>query len=656
MFDYGAVILLAEDDSSDRLRAQCAHLTGMNMNTAVIWPPVFYRKGKPDVTIQRNFLRIAQEAGIRVIVELTGQVANLEYLPDCRWKPELAVLNEDGSPALMQNGLGELNYNHPEVKRELETFFRFVVGELKSEPALHAWDIWNETHFKSDDPHTLGRFRDWLADKYKTIDELNRFWHKSYTAFDQIRRDPVTWASIVPDTDWEEFRTENLAEIAGEWAAVIRRLDPHHPVIADNVMSNAVWSEFDRGSDDWKVAAEVDQFGISFYPKTGGRLLKENSPELRTLTFAGAASAGRGSFLVSEMQSHCYSEIFTCERVAPEELTDWNLEALFQGCRGSVYWKLEPFRSGFQLGGRGLILADGTPSKRAETARRFGEFIVRHPDAANLTPFKQAAILYDRGCNFTVKALNTRIRHIIGDDQPAKARMGAAKHCFHANIPFSVTIPERIAELRETLLLLPYQVAMDQELAKNLQAFLERGGTVAACFPFGDIDREGRLFEQLPGGPLNHLTGARSVDSRMDEFQSKPIEIQELEITGTPDILLRSDSGLPLLLAQKTGAGTFFYAAASVWENPEHPLAEAVFRHIAPKPLFEADTHFEYASGTEADYLLVPNCECAEACTIRTNRAAELIFGDGTCTNTGSGIHLTHARHAVLRLAKEAKS
>lgn len=657
-FRYGSVVLLEEEGTAEEFARTCGAMASLGMNTVVIWPPVFYRDGRPEVDVQRSFLKTAAEYGLGVIVELTGQVSNLEYLPDCQWRREFAVENPDGTKLLMQNGLGELNYNQPEVKTRLRQFLEYVVGELKDEPALCGWDVWNETHFKSYDGWTLNRFRGWLEKKYGVIGALNRSWKKSYTAFSQIRLDPVTWASIVPDTDWEEFRVQSLAEIVSEWTEIIRRVDPAHPVTADNVMSNAVWSEFDRGTDDWKVASAVDCFGISFYPKTGGRLLKENSPCLRTFTFAGAASAGNGSFMVAEMQSHCYSELFTCERVEPDELIDWNFEALFQGAVGSVYWKWEPFRSGFQLGGRGLVLADGSFSRRAEAARKFGGFLKEYPDAFRLTPLKTAAVLYDRNTNFAVKAMNNRIRHLIGDDQPARSRLAVAEFCFRRNIPLAVATPEQLLDetFRMPLLFLPYQVVMTEQLADWIQRHVREGGIVVAGAPFGDVSAGGRLFESLPGGPLNRLTGVRQTDCREDSFLGASFEIREVEVVDA-EVLIQSDQGLPLLLSRKSGSGWFFYLTADVWNFPliMDQVAACMERVAGPLPVpVEADCHVEYASGQGADYLWVPNYGRQECCRIRLEREAEIVFGAGELEAVPGELCLKHARQVVLRLKREA--
>ncbi len=660
---HGAVLLLEDDETRDGMRAKCESMRALGLNTAVVWPPVFYKDGKRDFSIQRALLDCAAETGLKVVVELTGQVADLEYLPDCDWRPEYCVTDADGRPALMQNGLGECNYNHPGVRARHAEFFRETVMAYRDHPALLAWDIWNETHFLSFDEYTRAAFRRWLEKKYVRIEALDSAWKKSYTSFEQIRHDPITWASIVPDTDLEEFRTDNLADIAAEWRDIVRAADPDHPVFADNVMSNAVWSEFGRGTDDWKLASRVDLFGVSFYPKTGGRLLKENAAWLRNLTFAGAYSAGGGKFMVAEMQSHCYSEIFTAERVSPEELTSWSLEALFQGSRGCVYWKWEPFKAGFQLGGRGLALSDGTLSRRADAVRAFSAFLAEHPDARSLEPVARAAVVYDRLSNFTVKAVNNRVRHIIGDDQCARARFGAVKTAAERGVPVAVVTPEQI--LRDgcgmRVLILPYQLALTPEFAGALETYAADGGLLVLSFPFGDIDGRGRLARDLPGGPLNALLGARTLDNSADTLRGEELEVQEVEVAGA-EVLLRTDSGRPLVLCREIGkaGGAVLYVASPFWNDAfdkgRRACADFVWDEILrrrPEAVpVAADTPVVLSRGREYDYLFVENEAGAPSCRIAAPADAELIFGEGAPRRDGDAWAVDGARNAVFRMRK----
>ena len=662
-YRYGTVLLLDRNQNEAYWVDCCEKIKSLKMNTVVIWPPVFYEDGQCCLNRQRTFMEIADKFNLKVIVELTGQVANLEYFPDCLYDDAYAVRNSDSSVAPMQNGLGELNYNHPFVQDKIKEFIGIVVGGLKQCNALCAWDIWNETHFKSYDAWTLDLFRQWLENKYFDIAKLNDIWAKSYTSFKQIRLDPVTWASIAPDCDWEEFRTDNLASIAMQWAQWVKQVDPDHPVVADNVMSNVVWSEFDRGTDDWKVAKTVDQYGISFYPKTGGRLLAENTPWIRSMTFAGAASAGGGQFIISEMQSHYYSEIFTTERVSPDDILTWNLEALEQGCVGSLYWKWAPFTQGFQVGGRGLTLADGSLSKRADAAGKFGELLANHPQLGALKPVSKVGCLYDRQSNFLVKAINNRVEKLIGDDQPCKARMGLYRMCWERNLPICFMTPGNMQQMLHdmTILFLPYQVSLDDRSCECIKDFVSRGGILVANYPFVDINQDGQLYKNLPGGPLNDLLGATQLDNLIIEKGSSTTEIQELKLDSGAEILW-SAHDMPLIYRRPYQLGHVIYAASSVWLDAHHGQEEyadkildlLVREHPNIVPA-KSNVHTALTRGGDADYLFIGNDDNRPDVNIQLQekyQSAEVVFGDSQITFHANQITAAMQGRMIIKLQR----
>lgn len=581
-FHYGTVFLLEEDFADDYLRACFSAMRGLDMNTVVLWPPVFYRPdGARDFSVQRRALDVAAECGIEAVVELTGQVADLEYLPDYLYRDDLAVVDVHGVVQRAQNGLGEMNYNHPEVQEHLREFFHAAARALGDHPALCAWDIWNETHFLSYDAYTRRLFQGWLQKKYGDVAALNRAWRRSYTAFAQVKFEGVTWASVSADTDWEEFRADNLRDVLAAWAGWLREVDPSHPIIADNVMANAVIGGHGRGTDDALVAATVDRYGISFYPKTGGRLLKDDAPYLRDLTFAGAAMAGGGSFMVSEMQSHCYSGIFTAERVSGAELARWNLEALCRGACGNVYWKWAPFRSGFQIGGRGLTLPDGRMSPRAAAAGELGRLYAANPDLGALKPECRAAVLFSMDNNRMVKAVNNRVRHLIGDDQPVRALQGLFAAAWRCNLPLALVnargegLAARLSGYRA--LFLPYQIRLDAPTATAIRDFVAAGGALVADAPCGSIDAGGLLYHDLPGGPLNAMLGAKLEDNleipagvpvewpgREKAALTAAIEVEKL--TLPPDAaVIAAAGGVPLAFHRLWGKGAVVYAATPLW-------------------------------------------------------------------------------------------
>ena len=137
-FPYGVVLLLQFSDTRAELLEKCRKIRSLGMNSVVFYPPLFYREGKMDCSRQLELLDVLAKCGLAGIAELTGQVFNLEFMSDEDFQPEYLVVNRNGLPEPGQNGLGELNYHHPEVKSAL--------GKLKivnvSLPVFDPQDEW----------------------------------------------------------------------------------------------------------------------------------------------------------------------------------------------------------------------------------------------------------------------------------------------------------------------------------------------------------------------------------------------------------------------------------------------------------------------------------------------------------------------------------
>ncbi len=648
---YGTVFLLDRDASDEHVDKHFAKMTELGLNTIVIWPPLFYENGEMYFDKHLKAMNIAGKHGLELVIELTGQVPNLEFWPDCMYDEDVMVQDHDGSVVHGQNGLGELNFNHPRVQQRLREFIHACANTYKNHHVLKAWDVWNETHFKSFDPYTMKKFHSWLEKKYCSIGELNRVWSKSYTNFDQIYVDPVLWASIAPQVDWEAFRCDNLAAIVKFLCDCVHEVDDAHPCIVDNVMSNAGWHEVDRGTDDWLVAQNTDLYGISFYPKTGGRLLKDNSPWLRSLNLAGARSAGGGSFMISEFQSHTYSEIGVSERVSPSELLHWNFEALSHGANGIVYWKWAPFRWGMQIGGRGLVSADGRETPRADAAQRVAALLRDKPELCAGKPVDdQVGILFDQNVVRVLGATNNRIADLVGTDQLHRGVFGAYRALHRQNIHPRILTPEQLTAATDLkTLILPYQIAIDSTTSEALTEFVRNGGTVMVSFPFASFNDNCMLQEELPGGPLQELLGVRHEDNlAVDSITWKDgktfsldcsLDIQRVSIQAADRVeTVATAEGVPLLLSIACGKGRIFCGAAALWNHiydiDNEALAGAILSELGTQQRYTTRREI-CVNETKLDsgerVLFICNYGDSNEIIIKqpTAAQAELVWGDG---------------------------
>lgn len=586
-YPYGTVLKIRRDDTLSGLRRQLELMRGLGLNTVVVWPPVYWwerpKSGGYPVATGRRLLEMAEEIGLGVVLELVGQIPSLEYAPAPLMKDEYLAVERDGSPRRRPRPYDFINYNHPEVRELMRQYFAEIAAAYRGYGSLVGYDIWNETMFASFDRFTLALFREWLEEKYSSIERLNEAWNHSYTEWSQVGFERWSWASVMPAVDYKQFNKANVARILGSWRAQLQELDPDHACIADNIHSMITAdAHYERPQDDWSVAREVDVFGISFYPKNQ---LPEMSPAERWEVFAGVrAAAGGSGYWVSEMQSHNQSMFNPFNIVRPNDLILWNWEAIANGATGIIYWKWRPFLRGLQTGGRGLVDSRGEATERASVAGRIARVVESMSDElANAKPRPaRVAILYDSLCHDFVKAYVGNYEPVLSGSLYTDSIGGLFRALWRNNIAADFVAPadlDRVELGDYRVVFITNQLNVGELLAKRLFEAAEAGTTVIFDGKFGLIDDSGRLDERYPGGPLNAHLGYRYVDLDPEglDFTIDTGELGKLSLSGYHErALIRIDGpqvrvvgsysdGAPAVLSTRIGVGGLIGLTSLLW-------------------------------------------------------------------------------------------
>ncbi|MEK8128705.1 beta-galactosidase [Paenibacillus filicis] len=517
-FPYGSVLKVQREFSLDDIRTKLNEMKRCGMNYVVIWPALFWWENKAHANYPFQtgieILKHAEEIGMKVIMELAGQITALEYAPDFIMREEYYAKKANGTVDNDKIIFDYLNYNHPEVKQMVRKHYTAAAKAYKGYSALYGYDILNETMFTSYDRYTLQLFREWLEEKYLTIERLNEVWDRSYYDWNQIEFTYWLWASVMPFVDWQQFRKTNMGMILNEWKGYIKAVDPDCPTIADNINSMIATDNFyGRPHDDWNIAENVDEYGISFYPKEN---LQGQPHYKRWETFVGVHSATKtGRFWISELQSHHRNMFNPNSIVYPYELKWWSWEAISHGAKGLIYWKWDPFIKGVQTAGRGLVDPQGGFTPRADAAAEIAAILDQYSHEFTTYDPEQprVAILYDKLTHDFTKAFTQSVPHEANIYIDSLA--GLYECLWELNIPVKFITPDDVKSGKEKefqTLFLTNQLAIGPELAEAIRQFAAQGGTVIADGKFGEIREDGLLNEQLPGGALNEQLGYQLID------------------------------------------------------------------------------------------------------------------------------------------------
>ena len=501
----GAVYLIEPNLSAERQARDLANMAQAGFNLVVLWPPVSRWEAPDGHSIAFGAIDRAMDhcarLGLRAILELEGQNPAFQFAPDATWTPERAPQSAKARHWV--------NYFHPDAAREIDAYIQAVAGHFKAHPALYGYDLFNEVNFHSTDPHTLAEFRMWLKEKYRSIATLNRTWGRFYSEFEQVHVSNFSapyskWSSLRHLLDFEDFRADAIVKFVRHWTALVRAIDPTHAIIVDNSWSMTTFDTTILANDDWKIAKSTEIFGLSVYPQSWDVRLREN-PGAVSQIFRGGVCAGKVAhnrpMMVSELQTHNQTALARGSSVF-DEVRLWTWQAFAHGIEGLVYWKWNPFTRGFQVGGRGMTAADGTPNERAAQAAEVARVLASNADVfVGRTVFDSgAALLYNPTCN--------RFTDLILPDEPGVYRASLAgwyRYLWEHGVTPSILQAgdlgkENTRHLK--LLIVPCQMLLSPADAQVLRDFSAAGGAILADGRFAIVDEDGFAYERAPG----HLT------------------------------------------------------------------------------------------------------------------------------------------------------
>jgi beta-galactosidase len=416
-----------------------------------------------------------------------------------------------------------------------------VASEYSS---LFGWDLWSEPHiinWASLDyipnvqfcfcPGTRERFRNWLQEKYGSLEALNRSWYRKFKSWEQV--DPPRFSTILSYTDfidWKTFIYEKLVEDMQARYDAVRKADAVHLITAHAVGASLFQSPHvgAGATDDFLMARPLDYYGVSIYPKHNHPDRAWSVTTLRTvMDFTRSANREKGGWYVGELQAGLGTiSLLISDPVTADDHRIWAWSAIAKGAKGVNIYAYYPMSSGYEAGGYGLINLDGTLTDRAMKAGELAAIVDRNQELfLSSTPVRaQVGIVYN--------PLTQMVGGMQRRDYPSaltNSLIGYFQSFANHNIPVDFIHREHIENndlSQYKLVIVPYPVMFTGKAAKGLREFVNNGGYVLAEARLAWNDDRGFASEIIPGLGLHEVFGVREDEIRMRESLS-------LSITGS---------------------------------------------------------------------------------------------------------------------------
>jgi Beta-galactosidase len=536
--------------------------------------------------------------------------------------PEIAIRQENGT--VLDHGARQ----HPSASN---SFYREYSLKMIRQLARHygkdsriiGWQLDNEPRPAADyGTSAHQRFREWVKQKYKTIEALNKawgtaFWSQQYSDFEQINIPRVSqlFMNSHQVLDYNRFITDEMASFLDAQALAIRQYAGKEQWITTNYIPLYEDGHLRKSDElDFHSYTRYMVFGENYgIGRKGYRL----GPVERIAKANDFFRPIDGVYGVMELQPGQVNWGSINPQPLPGAVRLW-LWHVFAG--GSDFVCTYRYRQpvyGTELYHYGIVGPDGvTPTSGGLEYVRFIKEINRlreefNPEAGTPTEYEQrrTAILYNHENTWEMQ--RNRQTAEWDTERHIDHYYNALKQ-FGAPVDF---IDERDDFSKYKVMIAPAYEMIDREFVNRLNRYVEQGGNLVLTCRTGHKNRSGHLWEAPFGEPIYSLIGAKidfydlllphTPDHVLFNGTRYPwtswgeilVPDKETEIRGT--YLGDFYEGKPAIISRKSGKGTVTYIGV---DSREGKLEKAVLEQLYDRlniPLLDLPDglHIEYRNG-----------------------------------------------------------
>lgn len=489
-------------------------------------------------------------------------------------------------------------YTSPIYREKVRQINTRLAERFSRHPGVILWHISNEYGGECYCPLCQEAFREWLKEKYGTLEALNHawwahFWSHTYTDWSQIHAPVPSGEMSVHGliVDWKRFVTARTVDFMREEIKAVKAVNPEIPVTA-NLMS------FYDGLDYFKFGPALDVVSWDSYP------LWHNEDTVKEAARVACChdlmrSVKHQPFLLMESTPSMtnWQPISKLKRPGMHELS--SLQAVAHGSQSVQYFQWRKSRGSFE---------------------KFHGAVVDHYGGSDTRVFREVASVGKRLEALEKAVLPTRVQPevaIVYDwenrwaVEDAKGPRNGGLHYVetvqaHHRAFWKNGVPVDFVDMDGDLsgykvVVTPMLYMYRNGFAKKLRDFVEQGGTLVSTYWSGIVDDTDLCFlGGWPGDGMMDVFGIwnEEIDALYDG-ETNTMEIREpvdglrgsyslgelceiIHLRGAKALAAYGQdfyAGFPVLTENQFGKGTAYYIAA----RAEDGFQEDFYRMLVKK-------------------------------------------------------------------------
>lgn len=401
--------------------------------------------------------------------------------------------------------------NSPTYRKYSVLLVKRLAEHFRNQDNIVIWHINNEYSGTCYCENCERAFREWLKNKYGTLDELNRVWNTafwSHTFYD--------WDEIVAPNELSEYPGGPKSQFTGLTLDYMRfssdsilqnyidERDVIKGVINDALCTTNMMNLF-KGLDYRKWAKEIDIASWDNYPQ------KFTSPYYDAFAHELIRGLKNGEpFILMEQSPSVTNWMPINSLKRPGQMRRFSYEAMAHGADALMFFQMRQSPAGAEMYHGALIDHSGRDDTRVfRECSAFGEELKRLGN----TPLggkagAECAIVFDWPTWWALEDVGGITSRIKYPDEALRFY----RALFESNIPTDIIGPEDdFSKYRIVIAPLFYMVG--EGVKERMEDYVSKGGTLLFTYYSGYVDENAHILEGGYPGSLRELIGARIEES-----------------------------------------------------------------------------------------------------------------------------------------------
>ncbi|OMD67356.1 beta-galactosidase [Paenibacillus odorifer] len=451
------------------------------------------------------------------------------------------VLNVTYEGVTLQHGMRRhYNYSSPKYRELCARIAEQMAEHYGNHPGVVGWQIDNElnceiSEFYSESDHKA--FREWLQQKYVTLEHLNEawgavFWNQSYSDWSQVYLPRPTPVPKQPNPhqalDEKRFISDNTISFAKNQADIIRKLAPKQWVTTNGLFGHLDSHEMTDELLDFFSYDSYPQFSTIFYDPNERNSLNDRGWGL-SLSVVRSISP---NFCIMEQQSGPGGWVNRMDMPSPKpgQMRLWTYQSIAHGADMVLYFRWRTATMGNEIYWHGINDYHNQPNRRVREAGQIGQELAAAGHAfvgtrnqANIAIVRD----YDNEWDGEYDVWHGPFMW--------KSNKEWYKALQRKHIPNDVLYLRKKTTLEELarydVLIYPHPAIMTDETAALLDEYVQQGGKLIFGCRTGYKDERGQCYMRPFPGAAKDLCGITVEEFTMVKGSRQPTTISWSGVT-----------------------------------------------------------------------------------------------------------------------------